>query len=307
MRLPWLIAAPVAGVCLVACAEPGRARPDFAGAAGTTAGEVLGDGGPVIDAPRPGSPPPVDVDVDGVWLLYGWEDPVAVRITLRARTGQAGFDVIGRGCFDGPAGLLGDPSCEAPHPDSCGPVSGSAEGSALQFAIHFEASNFVYAADVHASADGTRMAGAFLTGKASNPSLVSRALGWVRLDQVGGSCRQWMFPPADFAPVDWRALGPIRPFVLQGTDALGWLEPGQPYSLRTSKSGIVSITGDLGVFWNPDFHWDDNERWLTAGPVPATVPGMPILLRLHFDEHLDLNQIVAVTPDGARDTLLPVP
>lgn len=270
------------------------------GAAGTSSG-AAGTSGPI-------APPP---PANGLWLLYGFEDPVTVDLKLQTSPTRPGFDVRGSGCFDGPGDLLGDPSCGGgTFADSCGPISGLGTGSSLSFAIDFAVGiggpNVVYGANVSVSRDGTRMAGAFSTGRASALSQISEALGWIKVETLERrSCNSWVFPPADVGPLDWSTLrGRFR---LQGDVAVGWLAPGQDHPLGAYRGGaFTAVTGAFGAFWNPDFHWDEGTRTVTAGPVPETVPGMPIELRMRFDEKLALTEIVATTAAGETGSFLRV-
>jgi hypothetical protein len=250
-------------------------------------------------------------DLNGLWLLEGFEDPIA--IDLRVTRAAQGYQVTGRGCIEGPDPLFRDAACPLDGPtfyDACGDLSGAGAGPDIQFAFDFPVSGetLAHGADIYAAQDGTRMAGGFFYGTGTGDlSLFDPALPWVRLAALGyqKACDSFPTPPTDTGPVDLPALGlSSQPFVLQGGQPVGRLVPGQRYRMRSVHPGVLS--GELGAFWNPDFHWNAATRTLTAGPVPETVPGLPVRLDLSVSDAFHVTAVVATTADGRSGTLLPV-
>ncbi len=250
--------------------------------------------------------------VAGYWLLYGFEDPVVIHLEV-GPDGRA-YDVTGRGCDVDWANLF-DP---ARYDDGfCGALEGQGAGLSLEFSFKFGNTygqgEATYAASPYASKDGTRMAGRFETTFSDEPGEFVRRLGWLRLADIGvtsASDTEVKAPSADLGPLpDDSWTGPSGwAFSLQGDASVGLLVPGQTYYETASSARVYSFTGDLGAFWNPDFHWDEATRTLTAGPVPETVPGMPVKLELHVDAvSTAVLDVVVTLADGATGTLLPVP
>ena len=133
--------------------------------------------------------------------------------------------------------------------------------------------------------------------------------GFLRLADIGvRSARdEPTWPPEDRGP-----FTPIADFgfavALQGDVAVGALVPGQKYFESLDTWVPVRFSGDLGAFWDPDLHWDEATRTYTLGPVPETIPGVPVKLELHLDaSDVGLRDIVATMADGATGTLVPVP
>jgi hypothetical protein len=286
-------------VSALAC---GREKPLDPTAMGTGTSDAGAEGG--ADLTGPPLPP---APAAGDWLLYGFEDPVAVHIEV-GPDGRS-YDVTGTGCWNGSRGLLGYDA------DSCGELHGHGAGLALAFVFVFPR-GFLgggqYAASVHVSQDGTRMAGTISTRFGEMPPAGPMGpFGWLRLGDIGvtSALDQGKAPPADLGPLpnaSWTGPDGLS-LALQGDVPLGALLPGKSYWMQESSVRVYSFTHDLGVFWNPDFHWDEATRTLTAGPVSETIPGMPVKLEFHVDAvSTVVHDVVATLADGTRGTFLPV-
>jgi hypothetical protein len=268
-----------------------------------------GAAGPGDAALAPGPLPPAPVA--GYWFMYGFEDPVTVHLEV-GPVGSDGrsFNVTGMGCDVGWRSLF-DPSNDVNG--DCGELHGHGAGLALDFSFYFRHWKTTYTMHVQASKDGTRMAGTLDGQSEYDGSVVGREIyGWLRLEDVGvrSSLDTWKLPSADLGPLpDDSWTGPSGfTFALQGDVQIGRWVPGQQYFVTASSVYVDSFTGDLGPFWNPDFHWDEATRTLTAGPVPETAPGMPVTLELHVEaDSKTVHDVVATSADGTTATLLQVP
>jgi hypothetical protein len=255
-------------------------------------------------------PPPPPPPVAGTWLMYGFEDPISVQLAV-VPDGQ-GYMLTGRGCEAGWQGLF-DPA-QDPGTGCCGPLSGRGAGLVLDFAFDFPncygSGPARRGASVHASKDGTRLAGTITValGGAAVPTAPVGPFGWLKLDDFGvkGPRDNPAFPDADFGPFPQTGNFSFQ-LALQGAASVGALAPGQTLYEKLDTWWLVRLTGELGEFWNPDFHWDEAARTYTAGPVPETIPGLPVKLELHVDSSDVVLDAVVTTADGATGTLLPVP
>jgi hypothetical protein len=293
-----------AAVLVVCSSSLGCARDGLLDPAAAASGRG-GAGGSGDAAVAPGPLPPAPVA--GYWFLYGFEDPVAVHLEV-GPDGRS-YNVTGMGCdvgwkslFDSSNDVAGD----------CGDLNGHGAGLALDFAFYFRHWKTTYTMHVQASKDGRRMEGT-LDSQGPDETGVGREIyGWVRLEDVGvrSAFDEWKPPSADLGPLpddSWRDPSGFA-FALQGDVPIGRWVPGQKYFLRASSVNVDSFTLDLGAFWNPDFHWDEATRTLTAGPVPETIPGMPVKLELHVEaDSKTVHDVVATTGDGTTGTLLQVP
>ncbi|HEX4405954.1 MAG TPA: hypothetical protein VH560_14050 [Polyangia bacterium] len=267
------------------------------------------DRGPLTDqrldaggAPDASLPP-----VAGYWRLFGFEDPVVVHIELDPD--GSGY-VTGRGC-DVDWGPLFEPSLYDDR-GYCGDLRGQGAGLSVGFSFDFPKGllnqTAHYAASVYASKDGTRMAGSITTafGDAA-PALIGRGFGWFRLEDLGitHASDEETFPPVDLGPFPGSERFNFV-LALQGDAAVGALVPGQTY-VESLDTFSVWLTGPLGAFWNPDFHWNEATRTFTAGPVPETIPGVPVKIEFHLDASDDgLRDAVVTLADGTTGTLVPV-
>jgi hypothetical protein len=246
----------------------------------------------------------------GIWRLFGFEDPITVVFELPAATSTAAFAISGRGCDAGYFGLAPGPTT-IDEGGPCDAVVGTGSGSHLQFGIRF-GSGPSFSADVYVSKDRTRMAGAFLDGG----QVFNEALGWYRLEPyidptiaLSGGVR---LPRQDLGPFAfgmpaWDTTINGHAFALQGDAAVGAIVPGRTYSPAAHCFGYCYLKGELGAFWDPDFHWDASTRNLTLGPAPETIPGMPVKLRFQYD--IDERTVIEVgltAPDGTTGIMLPV-
>jgi hypothetical protein len=294
----------------LACGRGGLLDPatgsSSAGGGAAGAGDVAASQPPLPPTPVTPLPP---APVAGDWLMYGFEDPVAVHLEV-GPDGRS-YDVTGTGCFNGVPGLLGG------DVDACGSLQGHGSGRALTFTFTYPrgytGGGGSYTASVHASQDGTRMAGTIATHFGEGPmSGPMGPFGWLRIEdlRVSPTPEQWNPPAADLGPLpneSWYDPSSIL-LALSGPASLGSLRPLERYYEQESAVQVDSFTGALGIFWNPDFHWDEATRTLTAGPVPETIPGLPVQLELHIDAtSTAVRDAVATLADGSKGTLVPVP
>jgi hypothetical protein len=249
-------------------------------------------------------------------MMYGFEDSVGVDLRLDSQGGS--YSVTGRGC-DVWSGLF--PPTPFSSDDSqraCGELGGQGVGPSLEFSFTFPSSippggDVTYASSVQASKDGTRMAGSLTTGMAGRlGGPARRGYGWIRLADIGiddgwNGYDPPRGPSADLGPFPVGANIELL-LALQGDAPVGALLPGQTYveKLDAGGSTVAWLAGDLGAYWNPDFHWDEATRTYTAGPVPETLPGFPVKLELHLNaSDLGVRDAVVTMADGATGTLLP--
>jgi hypothetical protein len=288
---------------LVSCASAlgcGRGGLEGAPVSGSPAGR--GDAG-VSDATDPSAPLP-PAPVAGYWQMYGFEDPVAVLLAV----GPDGrdYDVTGRGCNDFWHGLFDAASDDY---GDCGELHGHGAGLALDFSFYSRHWKATYWLHTQASKDGRRMEGTvWVQPDGFAPGVGREVYGWFRLEDIGvrGELDQPKWPPGDMGPFPDTGNFSFS-LALQGDAAVGALLPGQTYFERLDTWGPVRFSGDLGAFWNPDLHWDEATRTYTAGPIPETLPGVPVKLEFHLDAaDLGVRDVVATTADGATGTLLPV-
>jgi hypothetical protein len=157
------------------------------------------------------------------------------------------------------------------------------------------------------------MAGAFYEAPDGAPLwLVNATIGWANLDRFGvtaGGVRFPEFPEPlnvpDIVVEAWSNILRAHTFRLQGDVAVGAIVPGRAYSLRGYRA--FELTSELGVFWAPDWRSDEAAHTLTAGPVPETIPGMPVALRLRLsDDWQTVLEVRVTAPDRTQGTLLPV-
>jgi hypothetical protein len=257
-----------------------------------------------------GSPAP-PVPVAGKWLMYGFED----HDTALFEVGPDGrsYEVSGVGCFHGWKSLF-----EAPIDlTACGDLHGHGAGLDLDVAFHVDGDGGVakpanYTASLHVSKDGTRMAGTLtIQLESTAPIGPIGPFGWLRLEDIGvtGPLDQLKDQSADVGPLAAAPWSDARGFSVRLRDGapLGSLVPGKTYHESLSPSVVYSLTGDLGAFWGPDFHWEEATRTLTAGPAPETIPGTPVKLALHLDAvSTTVLDVVATMADGSTGTLVPV-
>jgi hypothetical protein len=240
----------------------------------------------------------------GIWQLFGWEDPIAVELDVRSAPSESVYTITGRGCDAGYEALVDASACI--ELCNCDSVSGQGQGTTIDFSIHFDDPPRSYVVRAHRSKDGTRMAGAFYLDGAP-PSLINATIGWSRVELDGGRASQslGLTGVPDIVVEAWSNILKAHAFRLQGDVAVGAIVPGRAYSLRGYRA--FEVTSALGVFSGPDWRWDAAAHTLTAGPVPETIPGMPVALRLRLSDDAQTVLEVRVTgPDSTQGTLLPV-
>jgi hypothetical protein len=269
--------------CALACgattrSDPGPGKVEAAGAArnepSLAAGRAASEGG----AGSPSVPEPV-VEVSGRWAQFGTDDANAAELV------QTDGVLTGNGC------IVGLPTPTNTADSYCGAVHGQIEGARATFA--YDATIATEGADLWVSSDGQRMAG------------------------------RHAFEGSWFAPVTWLRIAPtdshlpLSPTLKPVSDALGsrkgsWvltqLEGPEPLFLGRTDLGVVLniqsdsgglVLGTLGAFWVGEMRWSDADSTLEIGPVPETVPGVPVQLRLHFDA-ATLQAVETTLPNGER-------
>lgn len=265
-------------MALLALAAGCRDNTPATGPDGATGGSGIGGSGPTGAAGATGGAggtagavgtDPV-LDVSGRWTLHGFEDPVGVRID------QKGTAIAGDGCCTGfgPAPI----SC-------CGPVAGECVGRRATFTLSFQfGGDFQYGFGVVVSADGSRMAG--MIDRNDEP------VAWVRLRPQDA-----VPPPADPAVTAAFLRASGTSYKLQMTDTAS---PGPDFSPQRSYRFHISsdLGGDLGAFDASEATWDAATQVLAVGPVPETVPTLPVALRVQFDGRV-VTTVEATMASGA--------
>ena len=221
------------------------------------------------------------------------------------------YDVTGRGCSAGWKGLF-DPALDVAR--QCGDLRGHGAGLVLEFTFYSPEWSATYAVHAQASKDGSRMESTLIVVQSRYDTggpypYGQKVYGFLRLAdiRVRGDLDEATWPPEDRGP--FTAIADYSFLVaLRGDAAVGALVPGQRYFESLDTWVPVRFSGDLGAFWDPDLHWDEATRTYTAGPVPETIPGMPVKLELHLNaSDVGLRDIVATMADGSQGTLVPVP
>jgi hypothetical protein len=241
---------------------------------GTSAGGTSGggtSGGGVASLPSGGG---ADAEpswlVANLWGMFAFEDPVAISLNASAH------QLSGEGCFAG----LPRPSGPA---STCKTLSGTIEGRHLQFSFRAEA--YTYAADVYISSNQQRMAGRFhdIYDWRLEPT------AWLPI----GPTDAWLTQPAEPSALETALASRAGSYELRATEA----STAEPLRLNLNDGHQGVIFSSLGAFWGSEVSWNEEEQTLTAGPVPETVPDLPIQLTLRFDAAL-LVRVEALLPSG---------
>jgi hypothetical protein len=261
------VAATLTALCVVACGATSRneaALSDGGGAGAATsepmpvAGRAGSDGG----AGSPGvSEAPLEVS--GRWAQFGTDDAVAAELV------QANGILTGNGCI---AGL---PTSTDSSEHYCGALKGQLQGPRVSFGYSVPLAS--EGADLWLSSDGQRMAGRHLFDGAW-----FAPVSWLR---IGVDDRHLPHPPEHEGAA--RALSSRA-----GSWSLTQLEGPEPVFLGPADLGVVLrirsdasggfVLGTLGAFWHGEMRWSEPDGTLQVGPVPETVPGLPIRLELQF-------------------------
>lgn len=304
----------VLALALVGCDEP-QPSPHFSTSepvgAGSGAGGAMSAGGSSAGGHAgmsAGGTPAVQSRPLGMWILFGFEDPVSILLYAGPERATGEFDLTGTGCFDGPFDLIPGNRCTTTFNDSCTRLAGHGNGRHLEFGLEFGSYGAaLYASNVYMAEDGSRMAGSFSSSRAGVEPNYRAGYGWARLDPLtaGSGCDLGIASSAVDTDILERASGTYQ---LQGDLAVGTLEPGVVYGQRHYRgSGLHAFVGPLGAFFNSDLSWQAETSTLRAGPVPATVPNMPVELLVHFDAAGSVSDIVATTSYGESGVLVPAP
>jgi len=260
-------------LCALACGATthnearGGAGGSGAGTGGAATSEPLPVAGRANAGGDAGAPSVLDpmLDASGRWAQFGTDDAVAAELV------QSKGVLTGNGCVMG----LPTPADSAEH--YCGAVHGQIQGAQVTFA--YDATIAREGGELWLSSDGQRMAG------------------------------RHAFDGAWYAPVSWLRIGatdrhlpnlPELELVAKalssrtGRWSLTQLEGPEPLFLGRTDLGVYLfiqsgsrggfVLGTLGAFWQGEMRWNEGESSLEIGPVPETVPGLPVYLRLHFVE-----------------------
>jgi len=256
-----------------AAASNGGASGGGASGGGASGGGASGGGASGGGASGGAHAEPIGLvpDVQTLWGMFAFEDPVAIE--LRASAHQ----LFGVGCFAGRA-------LDQQGPNTCDPLNGTIDGRHLEFS--FPAGQYTYAADVYISSNQQRMAGKFhdTGGWRTDPT------AWLPLQ----ANERWLSEPAELEALKTALESRAGAYDLQAID-----DPAaEPLHLRVAGAAQASIIfSSLGAFWATEVSWNEQEQLLTAGPVPETVPDLPIQLTLRFDGEL-LLRVEALAPSG---------
>jgi hypothetical protein len=236
-----------------------------AGSSGLGGSHAAGGGAPTSE-PQPNPDPPAQIA--GRWAMFGFEDPVGVRLT------QTNGELVGRGCAAGAPPL-------AMEQTFCGDVSGRVEGNTAEFGFDFE--SYRYQAQTVVSADGRRMTGRFH----GVYDWLDSTTAWLRLPddaaflEVAGDA----FEPE--ALIGWYELSLID-------GAAGEYQRGVPYRFFYSRR---TIHGALGSFWGTEASDPAAGSPVRVGPVAGTSPELPVSLHIDFAQD-GLTRVQATTASG---------
>lgn len=243
----------------------GHSGSGASGSGGSSASGSSGSG--------PGATP--ELDINGTWAMFGFEDPVAVDIE------QRGSVLSGKGCF------LGLEVDGVPHPlGPCTPLTGRIVNGRAEFA--FMALEYRYAADAFVAKSGDRMAGRF-----HGVSSWYGPTAWLRIDPS----QRWLAHDKRLGTALREHQGSYD-LTLDPSNAPGdAFSTDRSYALSLGVNASPLIFGDLGAFWASEMAW--REPTLTIGPVPATHPELPVALELRFRDTV-LHEVTATMPEGER-------
>lgn len=219
------------------------------------------------------------VDVSGRWAQFGTDDALAAELAQNSGV------LSGNGCVTG----LPTPASSADL--YCGAVHGQIEGARVSFA--YDATIATEGADLWVSSDGQRMAGRH----AFNGSWFA-PVSWLRIHATDPHLPQ----SPELEPVASALASRIGSWVLTQLEGpeplfLGRTDLGVVLNIQSDSGGLV--LGTLGAFWVGEMRWSEAESILEIGPVPETVPGIAVQLRLRFDGST-LQSVEATLPSGER-------
>jgi hypothetical protein len=216
--------------------------------------------------------------VSGRWAQFGTDDAVAAELV------QTNGMLTGNGC------ILGLPTSTDSADHYCGPITGQLQGARVAFG--YDAFIASEGADLWLSSDGQRMAGRHLFNGAWYAPV-----SWLR---IGAADSHLPHPPEHEAAA--RALSSRT-----GGWSLSQLEGPTPLFLEPTDLGVVLyvrsnalggfVLGTLGAFWHGEMLWSETDSTLQVGPVPETVPGLPLRLELKFVDSA-LQSVEATLPTG---------
>src|SRR5687768_13613405 len=201
---------------------------------------------------------------------------------VAAELAQTNGVVTGTGC------VVGLPTPTSGSAEYCGLLSGKIEGARVTFG--YDAIIASEGADLWVSSDGQRMAGRHaFNGEWFAP------VAWLRIQATDAHLPK----SPELEPVASVLAARLGSWVLTQ------LEGPEPNFLGRSDLGVVfniqrdRVLGTLGAFWLSEMRWSEADNVLEVGPVPETVPGLPVHLSLHFEASL-LQSVEATLPSGQR-------
>ncbi|MES1185944.1 MAG: hypothetical protein ABUL60_19175 [Myxococcales bacterium] len=278
------VAAALTALCALACGATSRNEATSGGGGGGGGGvakdETLPATGRAGSAGGGGSPNMLEapIEVSGRWAQFGTDDAVAAELV------QTNGMLTGNGC------VLGLPTSADSADHYCGPIKGQLQGARVSFG--YSASVASEGADLWLSSDGQRMAGRHLFDGAW-----FAPVSWLR---IGAADSHLPHPPEHEAAA--RALSSRT-----GRWSLTQLEGPAPLFLGSAELGVELhiqsdaaggfVLGTLGAFWHGEMSWSEPDGTLQVGPVPETVPGLPLRLELRFVDSA-LQSVDATLPTG---------
>ena len=217
--------------------------------------------------------------------MFTFEDPVGLQLSQ-----DPGGKLTGRGCAAGsPGGPTFDMS-PGNAPLYCGDISGEVHGLSATFGFPIEfGPNLRYAAEVAISADGRRMAGVFKTSSGDLPPMA-----WLRVADDASWLEIDVDEIEDRAPLLGSYELTLDIAASSGTEYV----PSRTYVLHYWSRGIG---GELGSFWHTEMSPVGAGSPQRVGPVPPTIPVLPISLTLEFDGGL-IRRVTATTASGGLYT-----
>jgi hypothetical protein len=220
--------------------------------------------------------------------MFHFEDPIAIDVL------QNGPVLSGMGCGAG-LPVSANPAGEW-RSGLCGPITGTFEAGHLRFS--FPADDFskhVYRVEADVAANGRRMTGRLVSeGGVPQPW----AFAWLPI----GDDEPWLLmqrnPALSAAVLERSASYELAAVGAPPTDLDEASRSDRLWIMLLEQRGGAMVTGSLGSFCADEMTWDPATETLVAGPVPPTVPGLPIKLVITFAGRT-VAGVEATMPSGA--------
>jgi len=270
---------------LVACGEASHvdSRPVGGAGSGAAAG-AADDSSSAGDAGAPPDPP--RIDVSGRWGLFNFEDPVGVQL-FQDRDGK----LTGTGCDIG-----APPFAPDADPVPCGSIQGEVHGQRVRFSFGLPSVTppTSFFAETTLAADGKRMTGTFggVYGSLEFPS------AWLPI--ADGENYLPVSGPGEAS----EALDPASYDLVLSAPS-----NGSEYTADKTYRFVYyvhGVGGDLGAFWPTEITRPTPEGPVQVGPVPTTVPELPVYLTMQH-AGTRITTIDAVTGSGHAYTFTATP